>query len=185
MAIAKENLVKLNDVINKINNDLKNTMQNRIVWYRGNLPPNFPDDANWTNRFEESKTLPAVNLDDGVINFTKVYNVILRAFVIWSQVRKITYRYTFQHSDGNGTWYDDYSYTEIGRIAQTEANIANDMKNKVNHKEKIISVSNINNFISTLYSTWSSLLEKYPVYWQYDACHSSCHGSCHKSGGRR
>lgn len=185
MAITAGNLIKLSEAINKINGDLKNTMQNRIVWYRGNLPTNFPSDASWTNRFEKSKTLPSISLNSGVISFSKVYDTILRAFVIWSQVRKITYRYTYKHSDSSSTWYDDHSYTNIGRISQTNANISEEMKNQVNNKGQRLTASNMNTFITTLYNKWNSLLTKYPVNWRHDACHGSCHSSCHSSGGRR
>lgn len=195
MAIQANSLIKLSDVINKINNELRVAMQNRIVWYRSNLPKDFPADAGWTNRFETTKTLPEVNpgssLAGTVMSFNKIYDVILRAFVIWSQVRKISYRYTYQHSDGGGTWYDDYTQTEIGRISESNANIANGMKNQITSKNKIIKTStaaravSIDNFITTLYNRWNQLISDNPVSWRYDACHASCHSSCHKSGGRR
>lgn len=189
MAITAGNIVKLSDVINKINSDLKNAMQNNITWYRGQLPANFPSDASWTNRFETTKTLPNIDIGNSwvgtPISFSKLYDVILRAFLIWSQVRKISYRYTYQYSSGGTVWYDDSTQTAIGRLSETNANIANGMKNRVNHKNNVITVARMNTFITTLYNRWNELINSNPVSWQYDACHSSCHSSCHKSGGRR
>lgn len=188
MAVSENNLITLNDVINKIDNELKKQMQDRIVWYRGNLPPYFPSDAGWTNRFEASKTLTKVSgsgWSGTVMSFRRVYDALIQAFALWSQVRVVTYRYTYRHDDNGSVWYDDYTYRNIGRISSGEVNIQNNIKNLVNHKDQVMTVARMNSFIATLYNKWNQLISTYAVSWQYDACHSSCHSSCHKSGGRR
>ena len=192
MAVAAENLAKINEVIDAINSRIRDRIRNQIVWHRGNLPPHFP--SGWASRFGSySGSLAGVSISNGSANtlayFNNVYNGIINAFSEWSKVRRCNFTYRegyWTNSDTPG--YTTYSYSQIAYLASGESAIVNSVKNRRAYVNTLLHASNFNAFLDELYNVWNSLKETYAVggsNWTTTTCHSNCHSSCHGSGGRR
>ena len=196
MAVSADNLAKISEVINAINTKIRNPIQSKIVWHKGNLPPNFDKaPASWRDRFASySGSLAGVSIPKGNVDtlayFNNVYNGIVNAFGQWSQVRKCTFTYNENYwTNSNTPGWRTYTYTNVAFLSSRENGIINGIKNRRNYVNTLLKATDFNTFLDELFNIWNNLKDVYGAggsQWTYSQpCHSSCHSDCHKSGGRR
>lgn len=190
MAISKNQLILLNDVISAINTKIKDKIQNRIQWHGNNKPATFSSGTLTnhntgsvvTNPFSELSTSTSlqnvsINTSSGIAVFSAVYNGIIDAFNDWSRVRTCKYELWDKLSKQNTTTYKET--TKIGIVKSGNTNIINDIKNKKNLAKLIMQAKDFNDFVTLIYDAWNESQARNKVTWQYDLCHSSCHSDCH------
>lgn len=182
-----DEFIKASAIVKMINSELKNRIQENIVWYAENIPANFPQE--WATFFHSGKTLPDLVFDrdkNNTISFIDFYSALQQSFVLWSEVIKCTYRRSVgQYTNGGAiTWARD-EQTNYGYIASPVGNISSYFHKVPSMKNKVISVENTESFIDQLYTKWQQFAEDNRQIWEKSYCHSNCHSSCHKSGGRR
>lgn len=191
MAVQAGDLARIQEVINAINARIRNPIQNRVVWHRGNLPANCP--GAWAGRFGSYSGLSGVSISGGVNTlaiFNNVYNGIINAFDQWSHVRRCTFVYRSNYWTNSWTpGWTESSQTQIAYLSDASAGIVNGIKNRRNYLNTLLKAADFNAFLDELYRIWDSLKDTYGAGgsgWVYSQpCHSSCHSDCHKSGGRR
>ena len=190
MAYSKGNKIYIQDLVNRVNSRLKNTIQSKIYWWRNNVPNNFP--SSWKYYFKDTLTLPDMSLDTtkgsvqpgGKTVFIDFLSKLEVLFAVWSHVRIVHYsKNVWDYSDGGPiTSHPVYEETNFGHTEDADLNLLNRF-NAINYTGQVMSINSLEELFNQMYSIWESSGR---CDWTYiDPCHSNCYGSCHGSGGYR
>lgn len=182
--LAKNNLIRVGEVVSYINSNLKDKIQGQIIWTSGSAPSGFPR----TNLSGATTLSPISTINIGevgtMILIDKFYAGLQTMLLGWSCVRRVRFVY-FEGNNNNGaavTYHVSYDSTQLSNM---NSGYQTDIFAKVTNKQAkgdYLIAEKIFELVQSCYDVWNS---SELLYYEHYNCHNNCHNNCHGSGGWR
>jgi len=183
MAESVGEIVTKSSQINEFTNRVRNLIRNSTVWYIGSGNPGVGFPTSYLGGGKDPGGPGTSSLSSAAIDAS----ILANAFQSWGRQYTRVRRFRFVRT-GNLAPTDQTQITHMSNSFLQSGEYA-DINNTANQNAitqgSLITATNFNNFVGSLYNKWNS--DKNNTYtYVYNYCHSSCHNSCHGAGrGRR
>jgi hypothetical protein len=203
MAIQTNDLVKTQDVVDRINTRLRDLVTASTAWVAGtdvwntNVGTVTASSTSYGGGYNRTASATATADSATTSNFAPVIGgsngtaghvvkVLKDLMALYAQTHKVTLNNTGNLAPAN--------YTGIVKLNGVDATAAANVQSDVNTAAtaravvggSLVTATNLNNLIEDCRTIWTNraftpVVENY--YYSY--CHSSCHSNCHTSHGSR